>query len=83
VEENGEELKMATSLDSTTIVIQSDFTATSYKAMLQRAEEICDEQLRNYPKRAVAVRREGPRIRRNAPCPCGSGKKFKHCHRRN
>jgi len=22
----------------------------------------------------------GPKIGRNAPCPCGSGKKFKHCH---
>jgi len=21
--------------------------------------------------------------RRNDPCPCGSGKKFKHCHRAN
>ncbi|WP_421952362.1 SEC-C metal-binding domain-containing protein [Pelagibacterium sp.] len=20
------------------------------------------------------------RTRRNDPCPCGSGKKFKHCH---
>jgi preprotein translocase subunit SecA len=20
---------------------------------------------------------------RNAPCPCGSGKKYKHCHGRN
>jgi preprotein translocase subunit SecA len=20
------------------------------------------------------------RVGRNAPCPCGSGKKFKHCH---
>jgi len=25
------------------------------------------------------VRREGPRIGRNDPCPCGSGKKYKHC----
>jgi preprotein translocase subunit SecA len=24
----------------------------------------------------------GPRVARNAPCPCGSGKKFKHCHGR-
>ena len=24
--------------------------------------------------------REGPRIGRNDPCPCGSGKKYKHCH---
>ncbi len=22
------------------------------------------------------------KIQRNAPCPCGSGKKFKHCHGR-
>jgi preprotein translocase subunit SecA len=20
------------------------------------------------------------RVARNAPCPCGSGKKYKHCH---
>jgi preprotein translocase subunit SecA len=24
--------------------------------------------------------REGPKIGRNEPCPCGSGKKYKHCH---
>lgn len=22
-----------------------------------------------------------PRVHRNAPCPCGSGKKYRHCHR--
>jgi preprotein translocase subunit SecA len=21
-----------------------------------------------------------PKVGRNEPCPCGSGKKFKHCH---
>ncbi len=26
------------------------------------------------------VQREGPKIGRNDPCPCGSGKKFKQCH---
>ncbi|MCA9783160.1 MAG: preprotein translocase subunit SecA [Candidatus Cloacimonetes bacterium] len=26
------------------------------------------------------VRREGPRVGRNDPCPCGSGKKYKACH---
>ncbi len=25
------------------------------------------------------VRREGPKIGRNDPCPCGSGKKYKKC----
>jgi preprotein translocase subunit SecA len=27
--------------------------------------------------------RSGPKIGRNAPCPCGSGKKYKHCCGRN
>lgn len=26
------------------------------------------------------VRREGRKVGRNDPCPCGSGKKYKHCH---
>ena len=26
------------------------------------------------------VQHEGPKIGRNEPCPCGSGKKYKHCH---
>ncbi|HKE49373.1 MAG TPA: preprotein translocase subunit SecA [Rhodanobacteraceae bacterium] len=26
------------------------------------------------------VHREGPKVGRNDPCPCGSGKKYKHCH---
>ena len=28
------------------------------------------------------VKREQPKVGRNAPCPCGSGKKYKHCHGR-
>src|SRR5438309_19973 len=26
------------------------------------------------------VRREEPKVGRNEPCPCGSGKKYKKCH---
>ena len=26
------------------------------------------------------VRREGRKVGRNDPCPCGSGKKYKRCH---
>ncbi len=29
---------------------------------------------------AVTIRREAPKVGRNEPCPCGSGKKFKNCH---
>ena len=28
----------------------------------------------------VPVRNQGPKIGRNDPCPCGSGKKYKNCH---
>src|SRR5262249_12854967 len=44
------------------------------------------------PQSGNGVERSGPRLAgprppwagtpRNAPCPCGSGKKFKHCHGR-
>ncbi len=30
--------------------------------------------------RPQPVVRETPKVGRNAPCPCGSGKKYKHCH---
>jgi len=39
------------------------------------------------PLRSAAIDPDDPEtwrnIGRNAPCPCGSGKKFKHCHGRN
>ena len=37
---------------------------------------------RPQPQRVSAppARREGPKIGRNDPCPCGSGQKFKKCH---
>jgi uncharacterized protein YecA (UPF0149 family) len=26
------------------------------------------------------IKRDGPKVGRNDPCPCGSGKKYKKCH---
>ncbi|MDR1231876.1 MAG: SEC-C domain-containing protein, partial [Spirochaetaceae bacterium] len=31
---------------------------------------------------SVTVKRAVPKVGRNDPCPCGSGKKYKHCHGR-
>lgn len=31
-------------------------------------------------RQAETFVREQPKVGRNEPCPCGSGKKFKHCH---
>ncbi len=30
--------------------------------------------------KAEPVKRDMPKVGRNDPCPCGSGKKYKHCH---
>src|SRR5712691_2914197 len=39
-----------------------------------------DEEDEEYPRLRLAPdRREGKPISRNAPCPCGSGKKYKRC----
>ncbi|HEY3446717.1 MAG TPA: preprotein translocase subunit SecA [Myxococcales bacterium] len=32
------------------------------------------------PGKQQTVTREGPKVRPNDPCPCGSGKKYKRCH---
>lgn len=32
--------------------------------------------------RGVELRRDAPKVGRNDPCPCGSGKKYKQCHMR-
>ncbi len=32
------------------------------------------------PNKEEPIRRDHPKIGRNDPCHCGSGKKFKHCH---
>jgi preprotein translocase subunit SecA len=38
------------------------------------------EEAQAAPTPAAPLRHEGPRVGRNDPCPCGSGKKYKKCH---
>jgi preprotein translocase subunit SecA len=35
---------------------------------------------RPQPAAVAAPVQSGPRVGRNDPCPCGSGKKYKKCH---
>ncbi|AEB27627.1 Protein export cytoplasm protein SecA ATPase RNA helicase [Francisella cf. novicida Fx1] len=39
-----------------------------------------DEDEQEEAPKVQQVRREGPKVKRNDPCPCGSGKKYKQCH---
>ncbi|MEI7447219.1 MAG: UPF0149 family protein [Burkholderiales bacterium] len=50
--------------------------------MLDGVQDVYDF-FREARERALApatVRRDGDKVGRNDPCPCGSGKKFKQCH---
>jgi preprotein translocase subunit SecA len=42
------------------------------------APEAAPEPEVQLPK--ITIRRDTPKVGRNDPCPCGSGKKFKNCH---
>jgi len=48
------------------------------KWMKEHEAELKAEQAGGVPKVETVVH-EGPRIGRNDPCPCGSGKKYKKC----
>ena len=41
--------------------------------------EITANASENYAEPSVTIARDEPRVGRNDPCPCGSGKKFKKC----
>ncbi len=46
---------------------------------LEGEEEVAQEVAEEKPVRAQPYVREGQKIGRNQPCPCGSGKKYKQC----
>ncbi|MCK7593950.1 preprotein translocase subunit SecA [Pseudomarimonas salicorniae] len=44
------------------------------------ADEEAAQVLAAQSGQASPMTREAPKVGRNEPCPCGSGKKYKHCH---
>jgi preprotein translocase subunit SecA len=49
-------------------------------ALAAAAAGAAGEEYYEEPPQIEQVRREEPKIGRNDPCPCGSGKKYKKCH---
>ena len=43
------------------------------------AQDMADQAAATGPMKVQPIKREAPRVGRNDPCPCGSGKKFKKC----
>ena len=46
------------------------------------AQQAAQASNQDEDRRVEPVRNKGPRVGRNDPCPCGSGKKYKACHMR-
>ena len=42
-----------------------------------KPEDISDLELLQHPTETITSEKK---VGRNDPCPCGSGKKYKHCH---
>ncbi len=73
--------------------IREESLMTLSRIQLQR-EQPAEEKLPRKKKRAMSfshgddegpmtVKRQGKKVGRNDPCPCGSGKKYKKCCGRN
>ncbi|MBK8932572.1 MAG: preprotein translocase subunit SecA [Chloroflexi bacterium] len=45
-----------------------------------KAQEAGFQVVKRSQGKGVETRRDVPKVGRNDPCPCGSGKKYKHCH---
>jgi preprotein translocase subunit SecA len=66
-----------------------EYTAPSeYKAQFQKKAESRQRDAAAATKggedaKPQTVRRDQPKVGRNDPCPCGSGKKYKKCHGRS
>ncbi len=65
--------------------IQSDVVKILFKAHFERDTETASKEQKNIQvgPRPKTMVREGEKINRNDPCPCGSGKKYKNCCGRN
>jgi preprotein translocase subunit SecA len=56
-----------------------EFKHETFEGLSEGAEPLPDEALEEQHQPFV---RDGRKIGRNEPCPCGSGKKYKQCHGR-
>ncbi|RMG92330.1 MAG: preprotein translocase subunit SecA [Chloroflexi bacterium] len=59
--------------------IQQQQAQVAYQLQMQEAGY---QVVRRQGGKGTELRRDMPKVGRNDPCPCGSGKKYKHCHGR-
>ncbi len=66
--------------NATNILLQHYITIWNMKLLTHKAYLLCDDwQTLGKVLEQIKPIKKG-KIERNAPCPCGSGKKYKKCH---
>ena len=83
IEEMDEDTKVSLDFDKELLYKNMVAAGADWLYGLEEWNDIFDEdkraQLYKEQKQSQTVRHEGPKIGRNDPCPCGSGKKYKKC----
>ncbi len=64
-------------------VYESHSSSGSFSSSVREREEKARREDKAGQTSPVQVVRTTPKVGRNDPCPCGSGKKYKNCHGRN
>jgi len=78
--EKGVELNEGALDDPRTQALQNEWKSTPRDAFDGRTPaEMMEDSPGLMPGKVETFRREEPRVGRNDPCPCGSGKKYKKC----
>lgn len=72
-------------VNSTWVETTARHDAAPSPIMQQQLEDLAaaDQAGKTEPQRVEPIRNDHPKVGRNEPCPCGSGKKYKACHGRN
>jgi len=79
-QERGIEMNERAMTDPRTEKLQEEWKSTPRDAFDGRTPaEVLEDGQGILPGKVETFRREEPRIGRNDPCPCGSGKKYKKC----
>jgi preprotein translocase subunit SecA len=81
------EMLEALKVEVVTILSKVQVKAQEDVEAVEEQRRQADETPKNFehesasePERPKAAVRQGPKVGRNDPCPCGSGKKYKQCH---
>jgi len=61
---------------------KTDFrkVSTNQESRAQRQAAAAAASAGRQPQKIETFKRQQSKVKRNDPCPCGSGKKFKQCH---